>query len=104
MSRPRNPTLMAAWKLYMPATLTSRVELLLYDPLIGKAKHGERARITIQLWEEYLSKVSGSSSDNETTITLPQLPEAIFELDGIKIAYPELVRIVKEAQLARQPS
>jgi len=104
LSRPRNPTLMAAWKLYMPATLTARVELLLLDPLTNKAKHGERARITSMLWEQYLAQIAGTSENGTTLIALPRLPEAIFELEGVKLEYAELVRIVKEAHSVRQPS
>jgi transcriptional regulator len=95
---------MAAWKLYMPATLTSRVELLLLDPLTQKAKHGERARITTMLWEQYLSQVAGTSENGTTLIALPRLEDAIFEIEGVKLEYGELVRIVKEAQSVRQPS
>lgn len=100
MPRPRNPTLMSAWKLYMPATLTSRVELLLYDPLTGKAKHGERARITTLLWEEYLSRISGQEADGHTIISLPRLEDATFELEGFRVTYRDLLRHLKSKEAA----
>lgn len=90
MSRPRNPTLMAAWKLYMPATLTSRVELLLYDPLTKKAKHGERARITAQLWEDYLARLGGHAEGDIACIPLPQLDNAVFLFEGQRFTYEQL--------------
>lgn len=97
MPRPRNPTLMSAWKLYMPAPLTSRVELLLFDPLTRKPKHGERARITAMLWEEYLTKVRGyGTTDDNILIFLPELHNAIYEFQGTRLTYTDLSSLVKE--------
>lgn len=90
MPRPRNPTLMAAWKLYMPAPLTARVEMLLLDPSTNKPRHGERARLTGLLWEEYLARMSGSAIGDQVIIPLPQLPHAIYEFEGVRFSYNEL--------------
>lgn len=90
MPRPRNATLMSAWKLYMPAPLTARVELLLHDPLTGKAKHGERARITTLLWEEYLSRISGQASDGTLLIPIPSLENAMFDFEGSRFTLSQL--------------
>jgi hypothetical protein len=87
---------MSAWKLYMPATLTSRVELLLFDPLTKRAKHGERARITTQLWEEYLERVRGIAEGERQVISLPRLEDVIYEFEGHRFSYSELLAILKE--------
>lgn len=86
----------------MPATLTARVELLLHDPLTQKAKHGERARITTQLWEDYLARVSGVSNEGQTVITLPRLEDALFELEGFKLTYTQLLEAFKPK--AKEPN
>lgn len=92
MSRPRNPTLMSSWKLYVPAPLAARVELLLFDPATGKARHGERARITVELWEEYLSRLNGTAKGDQLLIPLPHLPNAIYLFGEQRFTFEELSR------------
>lgn len=79
----------------MPAPLTARVELLLRDPLTNKPKHGERARITIQLWEEYLAKFQPYEQDGKTIIPLPELDEALYEFQGVRLSFAEIASLIR---------
>lgn len=79
----------------MPATLTSRVELLLFDPLTNKPKHGERARITTQLWEEYLERIKGVDAVDGKLLTIPRLEDATYEFEGFTLSYTDLLSIIK---------
>lgn len=90
MPRPRNATLSAAWKLYMPAPLTARVELLLRDPMTNKPKHGERARLTAVLWEDYLRRISGYGVGDKTVIPLPELDDAVYLFAGVEFTLEQL--------------
>lgn len=53
------------WKLYLPATVASQVELLLFDPLREKIRHGARNELVEQLLREWLEKQKVSAETTE---------------------------------------
>jgi len=44
------------WKLMIPEPLALQVEMLCFDPLRGKAKHGARSAYLVRLIREDLAK------------------------------------------------
>jgi hypothetical protein len=93
MSRRRASSLRANWKLSLPAPLAARIDLLLLDPLTSKPKYAERARITTQLWEDYLNRLMNEayhSSEGTLHIPLPDAPHLRFEIAGHPFTLSEL--------------
>lgn len=54
--RPRNRVPTVPWRVYIPADLAAKVELLINDPLRDKAKYGERGQLIEGLLREWLEK------------------------------------------------
>lgn len=67
MARGRKPLQIpnVRWVHYVPFDLAAKVELILADPIRGKAKFGERSDLMTTLLRDWLKKLEGEPS-NET--------------------------------------
>lgn len=101
MSKPRSTAILTEWKLSIPASLASRVDLLLLNPLTNKPRYGERSKITALFWETYLSQMSAREAPNGTMILpLPNIPEALFVINGKSFTFDELASAVNAEEKA----
>ena len=60
MPRNRNPVRPQEWKICIPADLSARVDLLLWDPVLNKPKYGSRAAIITQLLTRWCDEEEAS--------------------------------------------
>jgi hypothetical protein len=67
--RPTNPIPSAAWKVYIPLPIATKVDLLLLDPMTGRVRHGAKSAFVTQLLVEWLN-ARGVKLDPVTILTV----------------------------------
>lgn len=49
--------------IYIPESLAAQVDLLLFDPLMGKTRYGELSKVATELLREWLDKQKALSAN-----------------------------------------
>lgn len=101
---PRAPHLITSWNISLPAPFAARVAEFLRDPLTGRERYGERARITVQLWEAYMANLDAPTISTQLVIVpLPQTDHIRFQVDNKTLSYDELREAVRTATKTPAP-
>lgn len=98
MARPRSPLEPEAWKLYIPAALKAKMDLILRDPRTGKPKYAERSRIVTQLLETWLDtltpRVEGALAET-TIVVLPIADHVQYTIGKYRISSQQLSHLAE---------